>query len=94
MEAAARVENEFHKFILGLGKSGQLSMAQITKGSQYTFDLYFFCYCSWGSRSALSSLGNETAFRNARTPNSRGCLSLNLNNWTPTTHQKGENGRG
>jgi hypothetical protein len=55
MEAAARVENEFHKFILGLGKSGQLSMAQITKGSQYTFDLYFFCYCSWGSRPALSS---------------------------------------
>ncbi len=55
-------------------------MAQITKGSQYTFDLYFFCYCSWGSRPALSSLGNETALRNARPPNSRGCLSLNLNN--------------
>ena len=35
-------------------------MAQITKGSKYiAFALYFFCYCSWGSRPALSS-GVET----------------------------------
>ena len=54
-------------------------MAQITKGSQYiAFALYSLCYCCWGSRPALSSGGDETAFRNARSPNARGRLSLNL----------------
>ena len=73
----------------------QLSMAQIIKDSQYiSFALYFFCNCSWGSCPALSSGGNETAFRNARSPNSRGCLSLDLNNRSPTKHPKREKGTG
>ena len=68
-------------------------MAQITKDSQYfAFALYFFCYCSWGSRPALSSGGNETAFRNARSPNSRGRLSLNLNNRTHKRSAKNKGG--
>ena len=52
-------------------------MAQITKGSQYiAFALYSLCYCSWGSRPALSSGVMKQAFRNARSPNSRGRLNL------------------
>ena len=70
-------------------------MVQITKGSQYiAFALYSLCYCCWGSRPALSSGGDETAFRNARSPNSCSRLSLNLITGPQTKHQKGKNGRG
>ena len=66
-------------------------MAQITKGSQYiAFALYSLCYCCWGSRPALSSGGDETAFRNARSPNSCSRLSLNLITGPQTKHQKGK----
>ena len=43
-----------------------------------------------GESSSAFLRGNETAFRNARSPNSRGRLSLNLNNRTPTKRQKGK----
>jgi len=70
-------------------------MAQITKGSQFiAFALYFFSYCScWGVVQHFPPpLG--ISFRNARSPNSRGCLSTSLNNRTPTKHLKGKNWQG
>ncbi len=55
-------------------------MAQITKDSPHiAFIQHFFCNCSWGSRPPLSSrIMKQPLGRNARSPNSRGCLSLNL----------------
>ena len=49
---------------------------------------------SWGVRPALSSGGGEATIRNARSPNSRGRLSLNLTTGSATKHQKGKPGKG
>ena len=47
-----------------------------------------------GESSSAFLRGDETAFRNARLPKSRCCLSLKLITKPQTKHQKGKNGRG
>ena len=47
-----------------------------------------------GDTIALSSGGGEATVRNARSPNSRGRLSLNLTTGPATKHQKGKSGKG
>ena len=49
---------------------------------------------SWGVHPALTSGGGEANVRNARSPNSRGRLSLNLTTGPATKHQKGKPGKG
>ena len=67
-------------------------MAQITK--IYCICSIFLLLLQLGESSSAFLWGNETAFKNAQSSNSRGCLGLNLNHWIPTKHQKGKNGQG
>ena len=66
-------------------KAGRLSFYCIT---------IFPLLSSWGVRPALSSGGGEATIRNARSPNSRRRLGLNLTTGPATKHQKGKPGKG
>jgi len=55
--------------------------------------LNIFLVLHLGSRQALFLRGDETSLRNARSPKSRGRLSLYLKKQTPNEAGKGKNGR-